>query len=214
MKKNKRVKSRTVRLSAVCLLFGAMALHIYLEWDSIEKWLKRDSAAAWVQAIGSVIAIIAATGIAAYQVAHARRLEEDRRKASEIQRLSVVTSLMARSYNLAKDVVTAFREPSDYHFSVIDSPLMRDTAEALKAIPLFEVPSGMAAIDIRSTARYLSLLADNWDNLKNEVSESGKPPSEDDAAELVSYCEELMSVTGDALNECKEGIRIRGGMWS
>lgn len=149
-----------------------------------------------------------------YQVAHARRLEEDRRKASEIQRLSVVTSLMARSHNLAKDVVTAFREPSNDNFNAIDPALMRDTAETLKAIPLFEIPTGMAAIDVRATARYLTVLADSWSSLVNQVSESGKPPSQGDSAELVSFCEELMTVTGHSLEECKAGIRTRGGTWS
>ncbi len=139
--KNKLARSRTVRLTAVCVFFGGLALYAYPCLDAIGKWLERDSAAAWVQAIGSVIAIMAAAGIAVYQVAHARRLEEDRRKVSEIQRLSVVTSLMARSYNLAKDVVTAFREPSDYHFSVIDTPPLSHYMSG-RLISLFYKPLG------------------------------------------------------------------------
>lgn len=203
-----------VGAAVLSVLFGGLALAIYPGWDSVGRWLVSDSVAAWVQAVGSIVAIIAATGIAVYQVDHARRLEEDRRKASEIQRLSVVTALMARSYGLAKDVVTAFREPSDYHFSVIDAALMRDTVETLRAIPLFEIPSGMAAIDVRSTARYLSLLADNWDGLNEAVRESGNPPSPDEVQGLVSFCEELMTITGDALKDCKTGINARGGTWS
>lgn len=214
MKNKLGAPGAAIGTAVFCVFLGGLSLAVYAGWDTMGKWLERDSAAAWVQAIGSVIAIIAAASIAVYQVAHARRLEQDRRRASEIQRLSVVTSLMARSYVLAKDVVTAFREPSDYHFSVIDSPLMRDTVETMRAIPLFEIPSGMAAIDVRSAARYLSRLADHWDKLKNAVSESGNPPSQDDIAELVSFCEELMTVTGDALNDCKAGIRTRGGTWS
>lgn len=140
----------TVGAATLSALFGGLALAIYPGWDTVGQWLTSDSVPAWVQAIGSVVAIIAATGVAAYQVNHARLLEEDRRKASEIQRLSVVTALMARSYGLAKDVVTAFNEPSDYHFSVVDAPLMRDTVETLRSLPLFEIPSGMAAIDVRS----------------------------------------------------------------
>lgn len=204
----------TVGAATLSALFGGLALAIYPGWDTVGQWLTSDSVPAWVQAVGSVVAIIAATGVAAYQVNHARLLEEDRRKASEIQRLSVVTALMARSYGLAKDVVTAFHEPSDYHFSVVDAPLMRDTVETLRSLPLFEIPSGMAAIDVRSTARYLTLLADNWDSLVESVRGSGNPPSEEDANNLISFCEELMTITNEALEACKAGIRSRGGTWS
>ena len=121
---------------------------------------------------------------------------------------------MVRSYGLINDVVTAFNHPSEYHFNVIDTPLMRDTVEALKAIPLFEVPSGMAAADIRTTARHLSCLADWWDNLISAVKESGNPFSNYYSTELVAYCKEVMSITLKAVNECKEGIRARGGTWS
>lgn len=182
-----------VGAAVLSLLFGGLALAIYPGWPTVGTWLSSDSMAAWVQAVGSVIAIISATGIAVYQVDHARRLEEDRRKVTEIQRLSVVTALMARSHGLARDVVIAFRDPSDYHFSVVDTPLMRDTVETLRAIPLFEIPSGMAAIDVRSTARYLSQLADNWDGLIEAVQESGNPPSQEEAHNIVSFCEGVSS---------------------
>lgn len=204
----------TVGAATLSVLFGGLVLAVYPGWISVGNWLAGDSAAAWVQAVGSVVAIIAAAAIAAYQVGHARRLEEDRRKINEIQRLSVVTALMARSYGLAKDVVTAFREPSDYHISVVDAPLMRDTVETLRALPLFEIPSGMAAIDVRSTARYLSLLADNWDGLIATVKERGYPPSEQEASDMSSFCEELMTITKEALDSCKACIRARGGTWT
>ncbi|ROR21726.1 hypothetical protein EC845_2549 [Comamonas sp. BIGb0124] len=211
----KKTRSTTATAGAVVLslFFGGVVLAFYPGWSAVGRWFGHDSAAAWVQAVGSVVAIIAAAGVAVYQVDHARRLEEDRRKTGEIQRLSVVVALMARSYGLAKDVVTAFRDPSDYHFSVIDTPLMRDTVETLRALPLFEIPGGMAAIDIRSTARYLDMLADNWESMVAEVQASGAPPSEQSAGDMVSFCEELMVINDEAMKECKAAISARGGKW-
>lgn len=214
MKKNLGWPLAAVVMAFLFLSHFQLAQAAFIDGVSIIQWIERDSAPAWVQAIGSVVAIIAAGGIAIYQASHARRLERDGRKATEVQRLSVVASLMARSYGLAKDVVTAFRDPSDYHFSVIDPTLMRDTAETLRSLPLFDIPSGMAAIDVRATARYLTHLADNWDELTKTIRDTNHPPEEADVSLLVSFCEELMSITKDALDACKEGIAVRGGTWS
>lgn len=214
MKVQLGIASKTVVVVTLLTLAGCVVISIYPGWSTVRVWLASEYAPAWVQAVGSVIAIFASAVIALYQVDGARRLEDENRKAREIQHLSIITSLMARSHGLVKDVVTAVREPSEYNFSVIDTPLMRDTVDALRAIPLFEIPSGMAALDVRSTARHLTLLADRWDSICEAVNASGNPPSQEDQSAIVSFCDELMIVTKEALDACKAGIHARGGAWS
>lgn len=214
MKARLGIVSKAVGVVTLLAMAGSAVISIFPGWNNVGVWLSRESAPAWVQAVGSVIAIFASAGIALYQVDRAWRLQEENRKAGDIQRLSIITSLLVRSHGLVNDVVKAVREPSEYNFSVIDTPLMRDTVEALRAIPLFEIPSGMAALDVRSTARHLTLLADRWDTIRETVNTGGNPPSQEDQTELVSFCNELMEVTKEALDACKAGIHARGGVWS
>jgi hypothetical protein len=53
---------------AWCVVLGSAAwLAIFPGWPTVALWLSKDPAPAWVQAVGSVAAIIAAAWIASYQ---------------------------------------------------------------------------------------------------------------------------------------------------
>ena len=196
------------------LLFGGIVLAIYPGWATVGTWFESANAAAWVQAIGSVVAIAATAGVANYQASQARKLAEHQRIASEIQKLSLLVGLFARTDGLAKDVVTAINDPTAYNFSVIDPELMQDTADTMRSLPLFEIPSGLVALDVRACASHLEKLIDYWNQITSESRETGVPPTAETIANLSVYCEEMMKVSHAALTEAKQKISARGGKWS
>ena len=206
--------AESIGMVALMLLFGGIVLAIYPGWATVGTWFESANAAAWVQAIGSVVAIAATAGVANYQASQARKLAEHQRIASEIQKLSLLVGLLARTHGLAKDVVTAINDPTAYNFSVIDPELMQDTADTMRSLPLFEIPSGLVALDVRACASHLEKLIDYWNQITSESRETGVPPTAETIANLSVYCEEMMKVSHAALTEAKQKISARGGKWS
>jgi hypothetical protein len=206
--------AESIGMVALMLLFGGIVLAIYPGWATVGTWFESANAAAWVQAIGSVVAIAATAGVANYQASQARKLAEHQRIASEIQKLSLLVGLFARTHGLAKDVVTAINDPTAYNFSVIDPELMQDTADTMRSLPLFEIPSGLVALDVRACASHLEKLIDYWNQITSESRETGVPPTAETIANLSVYCEEMMKVSHAALTEAKQKISARGGKWS
>ena len=206
--------AESIGMVALILLFGSLALAIYPGWATVGTWFDSSNAAGWVQAIGSVVAIAATAGVANYQASQARKLAEHQRITAEIQKLSLLLALFARTHGLAKDVVTAMNEPTPKNFGMIDPVLMQDTADTMRGLPLFEIPSGMAGLDVRACASHLEKLIGYWNDLTSQNQETGVPPDEETIVDLVHFCEELMAVSRGAIEDTRQKIRERGGTWS
>jgi hypothetical protein len=67
MKKELGTTGASIGATVLACLFGGLALAIYPGWAAFGRWAERADAPAWVQAVGSVAAILAAIGIAAWQ---------------------------------------------------------------------------------------------------------------------------------------------------
>ncbi|MDM0118430.1 hypothetical protein [Variovorax arabinosiphilus] len=76
MRKELGTPGAAIGMAALVLLFGGLVLAIYPGWGVIGKWLDRADAPAWVQAVGSILAILVAVGIAMWQ-RHSDRAESD-----------------------------------------------------------------------------------------------------------------------------------------
>lgn len=77
MKKELGTTGALIGATVLACLFGGLALAIYPGWPAIGRWAERADAPAWVQAVGSVAAILAAVGIAAWQ-RHSERTQQRR----------------------------------------------------------------------------------------------------------------------------------------
>lgn len=167
-----------------------------------------NSGPAWIQAIGSIAAIIAAASIANAQASSARQLETERRAAEEIRNLEVIKALMARSIGLANDVVkaTSSQLPTDY--IQITAPLMTDTSKTLQALPIFEIPDGLLALDVLTVGRALDSLADLTETIKSEIRDHGPidAPSTDEFSNLGN---EILAISQAAFDETNRLIRTR-----
>lgn len=166
--------------------------------------------AGWVQAIGSILAILAAALIAGYQTSHAKRVDDNKRREIEIQRFNIIKALMVRSHILARDVIEAFKTPSSEKFDQISPSLMRDTGSTLVALPIFEVPLGTLALDVMTVGRGMQELAKIWDDLIISTRAEGTlTPA--DIEPLLSLAEELFNISEDAIKNSKTAISERGG---
>jgi hypothetical protein len=165
----------------------------------------------WFQAIGAAIAILAAAAIAAYQAGHSRKLEGEKRTATEVQRLNIVKALAVRCFTLAKEVVKAIDEPSKETMEVVSPELMRDVGSTLMDLPIFDVPGGIVALDVMTLGRTIGNLAALWDTTAKEAHDLKRPPTSDQMATIKSFAAEIADVAESARNECKAEIRARSG---
>lgn len=165
----------------------------------------------WMQAIGAAIAILAAAAIAAYQAGHARKLEDEKRTAAEIQRLNIVKALAVRCFTLASDVVKAVDDLSQQTIEVVSPELMRDAGGTLLGLPIFDVPGGIVALDVMTLGRTIGNLGSLWEDMTKEARELKRPPTVKQLASVRSFAAEIADVAQSAIDECKAEVLARGG---
>lgn len=170
--------------------------------------LKKNEAPAWIQAIGSILAIVAAAVIARNQTQGAAKLEERKQAISEKQKFGVVMALMARAHGLANDITKAFETHKNEDFDQVSPSLMVDTHHALNALPVFEIPNGLLALDVLTISRGLASLEEGW----NELLETSSPDSEEFASRmqnLGTLASEISNISKEAIDECKREMATR-----
>jgi hypothetical protein len=173
--------------------------------------LSRAECASWVQAWGSIAAILVAVWLANAQIRHARKLEEDKQIESDVQRLEVLRALMARAHNLAKNVGDAFTTLKDEDFEHVDAALMFDTHLTLDEIPIFDVPEGFLALDVRTVSRGLLHLSEMWTLFMREKPAFGlNTPTTKNVQVLAK---EVGEIAYAAFDDCRKHIvERRAGM--
>ncbi|GAC1030273.1 hypothetical protein thsps21_11000 [Pseudomonas sp. No.21] len=195
-----------VSISAIAsfLLFCLLCWSVFFKGQ--ELGFLENSAPAWIQAVGSILAIIAAAWIAQRQSNHARELEDYKQAKLERQKLQVVMALMARSHGLAEDICRAYESQSQSDIDQISPPLMEDTHHALMALPVFDIPEWQLSLDVLIVSRSLASLkeqvlalesADSHEELKNRLEN------------LNGQAVEVRNIALDSVKICKNKIKER-----
>lgn len=146
----------------------------------IERWftcLSKAEWAAWMQAIFSVLAIFAATGIAARQNRHAVQLQAALRRADGLRQLDIAIALADRAVVLLEKAPNPETSDADVvrfwtNFSRRDFEL---AAVDLRKIGPEHVPSGSVLTQVTSLARILDdagVILNNVDFRSREFRES------------------------------------------
>ena len=167
-------------------------------------------APAWVQAIGSILAIGAAAWIAQRQHRQAVRLEERKLAVAERQKLEVIKALMVRSLGLAKDVCKAYASNAEEDIEQISPPLMQDTHAALMALPVFEVPHWQLGLDVLMVGRALGSLKEQFVSLPPASPETLEE-FQKALSELHELAQEIQQVAEDSVEVCRREIALRAG---
>ena len=198
-----------IGIVVVLMLLFSLALIAAGGWNWF-KTLLESAAPAWIQAIGSVAAIIAATVIARRQSISTAELAEKKQAAADVQKLKIVMALMARAYGLSKDICHAFETSKFEDFDQVSPELLLDTHQALKALPVFDIPDGLLALDVLTIGRALGDLREHWLKLREDC-ERDPSSLQIGIATLDSLAREIGEVSLAALSECKKAIAQRGG---
>lgn len=108
-------------------------------WPWFQRFLE-GSAAAWIQAIGSIAAILAAAEIGRRQIAGQRQVERDRQAQEDRKKLLVIDALLEA---VEATVVFAKKQYDEYPnmpVFVYHLDRMKNAADALAKIDLFNCP--------------------------------------------------------------------------
>jgi hypothetical protein len=191
-------------VSAITMTILVVACFAYLEGYRLD--LSKDSAPAWIQAVGSILAIVAAAWIAKQQNVQAQRREEFQQAKTDKQKLEVIMALMSRSHRLAIDVCKAFESNKQEDINEISPLLMADTHQALMALPVFEIPSWQLSLDVLMIGRALASLQEQFLTLQDSASDEDFHSRLETLNELA---DEIKQVTGDAISISKTQIKER-----
>lgn len=202
-----RIKEHSLSILFLSLLVISIPATLYFIPSATNEWMS-NNAPAWIQAIGSIAAIFAATLISSNQYKNEKRLEAERIAKSEIQKLMVVKALMARSYQLSKDITTAFTTRKNSAFDTVTPLLMVDTHTALMALPTFEIPDGLLSLDVLTIGRALNVLAEHWSDFCSSVTNNNHIDVPE-AIPLQALAKEIEAITDDAIKICANEIAKR-----
>jgi hypothetical protein len=119
--------------------------------------------AAWVQAVGSIAAIFAASAIATRQIRHAAAIEDRRSSEQEIRRLEAIRSLFSAAYVVCRrlDETLAGDEWTMPRPDCSPATLSRCGA-ALQRLDIFQVPCSELLVFVADAPEVLEGLARNW----------------------------------------------------
>jgi hypothetical protein len=202
------MKKSLYTIVILCLLGAAVGTVTWHAGYRID--LTGELAPAWVQAIGSILAIGAAAWIAQRQHRQAVKLEERKLAVAERQKLEVIKALMVRSLGLANDVCKACESNAEEDIEQISPLLMLDTHAALMALPVFEIPHWQLALDVLMVGRALGSLNEQFLSLPRispETFEEFKKALSD----LHELAQEIKQVAEDSVDVCRSEIVLREG---
>ncbi|WP_447746877.1 hypothetical protein [Variovorax boronicumulans] len=116
--------------------------------------LGRLDAPAWVQAIGSILAIVAAGAIAGWQARESRLEARRNRKRSDTDRALAVSYLLRRAILVVENTQNAIGSKSRGSMNLAREQVEM-VQQALRALPVFEIPSPRLVFDLQRVDRDL-----------------------------------------------------------
>lgn len=158
--------------------------------------------ASWLQAIGSVGAIIGAFMVGNRQVVEGRRLDAERRAEEEISRFEKIKALLTNLHVLIKamqnpDAESPSLDPEDPR----TIEYMWGIANSLTAIPVLEIPHPDLIVYVFNLVPALRQLEDEFNNVHGLRVLGALPPTET-VTDLVNRFNEVAKILSDAGKLC------------
>lgn len=182
--------------------------------DFNDKDTFKDVIPAWIQAIGSIFAILISGLISAKQIKHEKDLERHRLAITDLSKLQIVRCLIIRSYGLLKDVRNALERGQEEDFMTVSPWTMRNTKKAIDNLNLFDIPEGLLALDMLTIGPSLEEIASIWDRCMEEsrISENNQPSAEslreleEASKEVFSICDSAFKLVTEKVNDLNKVI--------
>lgn len=138
-------------------VFGALALGAAGQWGWFATFLS-GAAASWVQAIGAVVAIVAAYKMGRGQIEADRALEADRRAKDDQRKLAAIGAFLFRLEAALGVVRRSAESESLPAFAKAVRDEISDAADGIRSIDLFQCPSPDAILFISLLPRHCGAL--------------------------------------------------------
>lgn len=129
--------------------------------------VSRNEAPAWVQAVGSIMAICAAIVISSWQ----HRAEKERRFASDIRRLKAIKAVLVQIHNLATVIQTAIKHNNIHEIYNFDPQFLLDYKVVLQAFPLLDVPIPAVVIYLNTIPRAIDEVTSRLLKARNQMND-------------------------------------------
>lgn len=148
MKNELGTAGATVGALALVLLFGGLTLAIYPGWGAIGGWLSRIDAPAWVQAVGSVTAILAAIWIALSSERSRKREKEESSARETALAIAIVDRL--NSFCKTNSIVYTAAVHTTPALRAAFSNTLNQQFSALLQTPLWQLENSILSLEISS----------------------------------------------------------------
>ena len=148
-------------------LFGSIALVGAGGWSWFARFLE-SAAPAWVQAVGSIGAVLIAVWVSARSEKHARELEVERGRRERIERLELVLALLAN----ARGIITALQNVKlnlPEGAAAGDLEFLNDAARRFAQMELRDMADARVAVRVLVLPRAFARLRETWAGAQQEA---------------------------------------------
>lgn len=115
--------------------------------EVVTRFLTSEVTAAWVQAIGSIGALIGAFVVLERQVLAARKLEADKRHLDDLVKTEVVLTLFSNVYDQCTALQNVISQlPIPPHWRAVRR--LKELSRAFQSLPLLEIPGAGVAVGV------------------------------------------------------------------
>ena len=155
--------------------------------------------ASWVQAVGSILAIMVAFWIAYHQLQHSRRLEKERAISEDRRRVEIIQAILISAWILAYSLKTAITSNDTEFLANFNWKSLQDLADSFRSVRTIEVPDVTIVITLTPVPTALEMVASPFRHHgMADRYESGGSIMRD----LKSAVEDLLDATNNAKSSC------------
>lgn len=148
------------------------------------KGLSASDWASWVQAIGSISAILGAFWLTELQVLASRRLDGERELREELRKSLLIRVVAQEAREACEMMADAFEEPTPYHVPHTARRLA-NLEKIIRDLPMFDMPNQVLALAALRTPDALRLLSENVQTYLEEMEKA----QADESITLRARCE-------------------------
>jgi hypothetical protein len=160
-KSNFSIFDRVV-VAILCSAAAIAILYVFVGWDGIAKLLKHSATAAWVQAVGSVLAVLAAVWISQRTSAELRLERATERDAAYVLRLTQIASVNHYARHLAIECASHLRFDGDPKQKLA---YLQRQLDIVDRVDVFKVPESKIAVaenDVRFAMMRAASALQSW----------------------------------------------------
>lgn len=149
------------------VLVGSIALVAAGGWNWFAKFLE-SAAPAWVQAVGSIGAVLIAVWVSSRSERHARELEAERGRREMIERLRLVLALLANASAIIKALQNAKLNLPE-GATAGDLEFLNDAAQRFSRLELRDMADAKVAVRVLVLPRAFARLREVWAGAQQEA---------------------------------------------